>query len=164
MNVAAVSDGTADESGSYRRCARFGARFVFLNFSCSLLELQRVVHMRWMSLLCCLASGFLLCSLGGCGSGGPDAATIEANKKAADLEANRKAGSQEELKKKLTEMAETGAGGTGSGLAGLRSSIESLRSTNPALADALMADFNQLGGARSPEEVKAIAAQMVARL
>jgi len=120
--------------------------------------------MRRMSLLCCLAFGFLLSSLGGCGAGGPDSATIEANKKAADLEANRKAGSQEELKKKLTEMAETGAGGSGSGLAGLRSSIEGLRASNPAVADALLADLNQLQGARSPEEIKAIAAQMAARL
>jgi hypothetical protein len=100
--------------------------------------------MRWAKILCLAASGLIVCSLGGCGGGGPDAATVESNKKFADLESRRKADSTEELKKKLAEMAETGAGGSGSGLAGLRTSIENLRASNPAVADALLQDLSNL--------------------
>lgn len=120
--------------------------------------------MRWASLLCWAAFGILSSSLTGCGASMPDAASVDASKKAADLEGNRKANSAEELKKKLTAIAETGQGGTGSGLAGLRTSIEGLRSTNPAVADALLADFDALQKAQSEEEIKRIAAQMAARL
>jgi hypothetical protein len=120
--------------------------------------------MRLLSILCCAAFGILAFSLAGCSSNGPDAATAEANKKALDLESNRKVNSTEELKKTLTKMAETGEGGSGSGLAGLRTSIENVRSSNPAVADALLQDLAALQNAKGNDEVKSIAAQMAARL
>jgi hypothetical protein len=120
--------------------------------------------MRWASTFCWAAMAILACGLGGCSGGGPDAATADANKKALDLEANRKVDSAEALKKKLTEISESGTGFSGSGMAGLRSSIEALRATNPAVVDPLMQDLNELQGAKTPDEVKQIATRMAARL
>jgi hypothetical protein len=142
-----------------------GALFSLLLFffGCSL-DLQRVLQMRWMSLFFCAAIGMVACSLGGCGAGGPDAATIEANKKNLDLESKNKVNSTEELKKKLNQIAETGAGNMGSGMAGLRSSIEGLRASNAALADSLMADLSTLEQARDSADIKRIASQMAAKL
>jgi len=45
-------------------------------------------------------------------------------------------------------------------MAGLRSSIEGLRSTDAALADRLLADLKELEAAKGPDEIKPIAAQM----
>jgi hypothetical protein len=118
--------------------------------------------MRLASIVCWAAFGILACNLGGCGGGGPDAATIEANKKAADLESKFKVDSKEDLKKRLTDISQSGVGG--SGMAGLRSSIEGLRGSDAALADALLADLKALEAARGPDEIKPIAAQMAARL
>jgi hypothetical protein len=118
--------------------------------------------MRLSSMLCCAVFGILACNLAGCSGNGPNAATAEANKKALDLESTMKVDSAADLKKRLTEISESGV--AGSGLAGLRTSIEGLRSSNAALADALLADFSALQSARGPDEVKRVAAQMAARL
>ena len=107
--------------------------------------------------LALVLSGLLLSSVSGCGGGGEN---VEI--KNEDLNAKRQTTDKAELKNRLSQMAASGA--AGSALAGLKPSIEGLRSSNASLADDLLKDLKQLEQATDPESIKAIAARMAAKL
>src|SRR5262245_25525404 len=109
-----------------------------------------------------LAGLGLLCFAGAGCSGAPSAETIAEREKAADLEGKGKVSTKDDLKKRLSDLSESGIGG--SAFAGLRTSIESLRATDGPLADALLGDLNDLQKADNPGDVKRIAARMAQRL
>lgn len=92
-------------------------------------------------------------TMAGCGSGSSPAPSTEQAMKVSG---------KEELKKRLTSVAETGAGG--SGLAGMREAIVDLKASDPAVADQLLQDFVQLEQAQDAEQIKAIAQKMAAKL
>lgn len=93
-------------------------------------------------------------ALSGCGGGGmpPGPTTQEV------LKVSGKA----DLKKRLESVAESGAGG--SGLAGISDSINELKATDSALAEALMKDYHALEQATQPNQIKPIAKRMAEKL
>jgi hypothetical protein len=69
---------------------------------------------------------------------------------------------KDQLKQKLSAVAESGAGG--SGLAGIQDAIAGLESSDKALADQLMKDYAQLQSLQEPAQIKAVAKRMVDKL
>lgn len=70
--------------------------------------------------------------------------------------------SNEELKARLQAIVQSGEGG--SAAAGLRPAIEAMRSSNAKLADELSKELSTLEASANPNDVKAIAARMAAKL
>ena len=103
-----------------------------------------------------LALVLLSCCLFGCGNPHGDAPPSGPN---VDLNEQAKVDSPAEIKKMLEAIAESGEGG--SGLVGLRPSIEGLSSPNK---EELLADLDKLEAATDPEEVKKIATRMAGKL
>ncbi len=66
------------------------------------------------------------------------------------------------LKKSLEGMAKTG--NTGSALTSLESDINGIKTTDKAKGEALHADFRRLQVASKPDEIKAIAKEMLGKL
>ncbi|HCS50382.1 hypothetical protein [Rubinisphaera sp.] len=93
----------------------------------------------------------------GCGPSGP---TPDLQGKTAE-ELNI-ADSKAELKTRLQEIADSGE--AGSALAGLKESIESLKSTEGALAEELLSLYNQLESAKDASKIKSLASSMAAKL
>ncbi|TWT60534.1 hypothetical protein [Rubinisphaera italica] len=93
----------------------------------------------------------------GCGESGP--APDLAGKSVGDLNA---ADTKAELKARLQEIADTGT--AGSAVVGLKESIESLKSTDGAVADELLSLYNQLESATDKSKIKSLASSMAAKL
>ncbi len=75
----------------------------------------------------------------------------------------RAVSSTADLKKRLEEMASTGSGG--SAVLGLKESIDqTLRSSNPKLADELMKDVQLLEQTQDPAEIKTITTRMAGKM
>lgn len=73
-----------------------------------------------------------------------------------------KVSGKEELKKRLSSVAQTGSGG--SGLAGIKEAIMELKASDAVVAEQLMVDLGQLETLEDPEQIKALAKQMSDRL
>jgi hypothetical protein len=101
-----------------------------------------------------LALAILMSSLGfvtGCGSSQSTTPSLSPEQLNA-------VNSREELKKRLEEIANSGA--AGSALAGMKGGIEALKATDEKLATALLADFEKLDKANGPTQVKSLAKKM----
>ncbi len=101
-----------------------------------------------------LSVGLLVAVLG-CGGTGtpPDIPSTE--------EALKVSG-KDQLKQRLEGIAASGAGG--SGLAGLSDAIKGLQGSDAALADQLLKDLSVLENMQNPEQIKAQASKMVAKI
>ena len=107
------------------------------------------------SILGCTLAGFAISAMCGCGGSG----NVPTSK---PTEVGMKFSGKEELKKRLTSVAETGSGG--SGLAGIREAIVELKTSDAAIADQLLQDFGQLEKTEDTTQIKAIAQRMAAKL
>lgn len=97
-----------------------------------------------------------LAGITGCGGGGGGSGT------SIPVEQANMTNSKADLKARLTEIASTGA--AGSGLAGMKESIEALKATDGPLAEGLLADLAKLEAASGESQVKTIAKGMAAKL
>ena len=101
-----------------------------------------------------LALALLMSSVGfatGCGSSQSTAPSLSPEQLNA-------ANSREELKKRLQDIASSGA--AGSALAGMKGGIEALQATDEKLATTLLADSEKLEKANGPAQVKSLAKKM----
>ena len=105
-----------------------------------------------LSLVLCLCAMFVV--IPGCG-GGPA-------KPSVSEEAALTPKSNEELKARLLAIGQSGEGG--SAAAGLKPAVEAMRSSNAKLADELAKDLSALEASANPNDVKAIAARMAAKI
>ncbi len=92
----------------------------------------------------------------GCGSS-------ESTKPPVDLVKEKTVSTNAELKKRLEDIAVSGA--SGSGLMGIKESIDqAVRNADAKLADELTKDVNLLSQTTDPAEIKTIATRMASKL
>jgi len=99
----------------------------------------------------------LAVSITGCGGGGAEESTTESS----DAETNNIT-STADMKSALESIAQSGE--TGSAAMGFRDTLEGLKQTDAAKADALLLDLEKLESSTSQAETKKIAKQMADKL
>jgi hypothetical protein len=103
-------------------------------------------------LVCSILSVALFGSIG-CGSSGTPAPSQSETPTISN---------KEEMKKRLTDIAASGIGG--SAVSGLREGFEKLKTSDAALADSLLKDLAQLETLQDSEQIKKLAGSMADKL